>query len=158
MKKKVSLLHLIQNLCQLIRNQSQQSKFKLPAQSKTLYIRTQLMRAGENLKQLMDTHNLNLPPDWTFPQFTTEVIGIIFFSILQDLSLLYMVVILFIKPKIFSIFFLQGQGVVSLISGGGCISGRANRPPDPLFLFIYSSGILPLLLHPFFESWNSLPN
>jgi len=79
MKKKVSLLHLIQNLCQLIRNQSQQSKFKLPAQSKTLYIRTQLMRAGENLKQLMDTHNLNLPPDWTFPQFTTEVIGIIFF-------------------------------------------------------------------------------
>lgn len=37
------------------------------------------MRAGENLKQLMDTHNLNLPPDWTFPQFTTEVIGIIFF-------------------------------------------------------------------------------
>ena len=77
------------------------------------------------------------------PQVTMRKSHFHFFSILQDLSLLSMVVILFIKPKIFSIFFLQGQGVVSQISGGGCISGRANRPPDPLFLFIYSSGILP---------------
>lgn len=125
MKSQVWLLHLIHNLCQLIRDQSHQEHLPAPQQVENPRQDEMLMRAGinENLKQLMDTHNLNLPPALTFPQFTTEVIGETndlehLCSILQDLYM-GLVVITFIKPTIFSIFFLQGQGVVSQTLGRG---------------------------------------
>lgn len=86
MKKKVSLLHLIHHLCELIRNHGQQEPLPAPQQGGNLLYENAVdaVKAGinENLKQLMDAHNLNLPPDWTFPQFTSAVFG----EELNDLS------------------------------------------------------------------------
>ena len=80
----------------MIRDQSHQEHLPAPQQVENpLYENAvNAVKAGinENLKQLMDTHNLNLPPAWTFQKFTTEIIGKTndlehLCSILQDLSL-----------------------------------------------------------------------
>lgn len=119
-KNRLSLFKLLQTLCHLIGNQGQQEPLPAPQQGETLHdnavdaVRTSIT---ENLQELMDAHNPNLPQGWTFPEFTNSVfqeeltdlthsVGI-----LKDLSLY----------GISSDAFHQALNVLSNISGTGLL-------------------------------------
>ena len=94
-KKVLSLLQVINNLCDSIRDHSQQQPLPAPQGEQHLYenaVDAVQTAINANLERLLEEHNLNLPPNWTFPELTTEVIGGTteidhLFSILKDLCL-----------------------------------------------------------------------